>query len=84
MACSRLIIVRERHIKYYTCDTLKQMNPLSPFAILTINLEYSNRLLTHFKVGLYDPPLSDVKNVVDRWDIFFCNNSLCLGKEATR
>lgn len=58
------------------------MNPFSPSAYLTINLGYSDRQLTHFEVGIYNSPLSGVENVFDRWDVFFCNNPLCLGKEA--
>ena len=38
--------------------------------------------MTHFKVSFHDSFLSDVGNVLARWDIFFCNNSLCFGKEA--
>ena len=59
------IIVTQRGAEYNTRDTFELIDPLFPFAVLTINLEYSDRQVAQLEVGLQNSPFSSMKNVFD-------------------
>ena len=59
------IIVTQRGAEYNTRDTFELIDPLFPCAILTINLEYSDRQVAQVEVGLQNSPLGGMKDVFD-------------------
>jgi hypothetical protein len=59
------IIVTQRDAEYNTRDTFELIDPLFPFAVLTINLEYSDRQLAQVEVGFQNSPFGGMKNVFD-------------------
>ena len=80
----RFIIVRERSAEHEACDTLKQVDPLFEVALLTVDLQHSNRKLTSVEVSFRDARFGGVTNVLRRRNIIFRGNSLRLCEKATR
>ena len=80
----RFIIVRERSAEHEACNALKQVDPLFKVALLTIDLQHSDRKLTDVEVSCRDPFLGGMTDVLRRRNIILRGNSLRLCEIATR
>jgi hypothetical protein len=57
-------------------------DPLTAGAVT--NMQYSEREPFNVAAGLYDSLLGGISDVLYRWNIVLCGNSLSLGEKATR
>jgi hypothetical protein len=70
-------------VEHEACGALEEVDPLPGVALLTMDLQYSDSLPTKVEMGLDDPLLRKMLNVLHRRYIIFRDDSLRLGEKAT-
>ena len=81
---TRFIIVRERSAEHEACDAVELVDPLFEVALLTVDLQQSDRKLADVEASFRDPVLGGMTNVLRRRNIIIRGDSLRLCEKATR